>query len=641
MEHNVSLSSRDTLVGFHLPYLVQHAQPTDYNVALKNAAEGYERARQMAAFLFDIVDYESSIPQQFSPQEKKEKYTWDHSDDFPPHLSIIPSVDRVNPFRIFSPLRLVQTLRIISSLWNADNSKLAPGPEQNTMKKLTEWNQERHKEQGWVLKDMFNDPNIGLRNDWYTDAVFSQQFFTGTNPTTITLASDVWIKDFADEAISQGKHGVVTLLTSAPPRSFYVQDFSDLRAKMDTMPEDVLYSCSDGAWRYGCAAVALFYLPPTGKLHPLAIIIDYKGSMAASVTLFNKRVDPADNSVDQANDWPWRYAKTCVLSADWALHEMIIHLNNTHLVEEAVIVAMQRTIPASHIIFQLLEPHWVVTLSLNAMGRHVLVPEVIAPIAGFSASQILRLIRNSFTNFDWKALYVPNDLESRGFPLDQLNDEKFHNYAYARDIKDMWMTLRKFVSSVLGHKYADDEAVAADPHIQDWCDQMRSQSGAGMWKFPQSISTVDDLIDIVTMCIHIAAPQHTAVNYLQQYYQTFVPNKPSALFSPLPTSLSHLESYTESDLMAALPLKAKRQWLLMAQIPYLLSRQVQQDGNIVTYAAKASKNKDPIIAAAGKGLSADLKKLANVFLENSKRLDDQNTAYNVLAPEHLANAIVI
>ncbi|KAL4260589.1 Manganese lipoxygenase [Pleurotus pulmonarius] len=146
---------------------------------------------------------------------------------------------------------------------------------------------------------------------------------------------------------------------------------------------------------------------------------------------------------------------------------------------------------------------------------------------------------------------------------------------------------------------------------------------------------------MVTMCIHIAAAQHTAVNYLQQYYQTFVPNKPSALFSPLPASLSQLESYAESDLMAALPLEAKREWLLMAQIPYLLSRQVEQDGNIVTYAATASKNEDTIIAAAGRELSANLDILASVFLENGRKLDDQNAGYNVLAPDQLAKAIVI
>ncbi|KAF4582409.1 hypothetical protein EYR38_002529 [Pleurotus pulmonarius] len=490
---------------------------------------------------------------------------------------------------------------------------------------------------------MFNEPNIGLRNDWHTDAVFAQQFFTGPNPTTITLASGTWMKRFTEEAASQAKREVAALFRSALPNSFYIQDFSDFRDRMGANPNEELRSEDGTRPRYGCASVTLFYLPPNGKLHPLAIIPDYKGSMAASVTLFNKRVDPADESVDQANDWPWRYAKTCVLSADWALHEMIIHLNNTHLVEEAVIVAVQRTLPDSHIVFRLLEPHWVVTLSLNTLARSVLIPDVIVPIAGFSAPRIFQFVGHAFTNFDWKALYVPTDLESRGFPLEELDGDKFHNYAYAKDIKDMWMVLRKFVSSVLrdGKHYPNDSAVAADAQIQDWCNEMRSEKGAGMKKFPESISTLDDLIDMVTMCIHIAAPQHTAVNYLQQYYQTFVPNKPSALFSPLPTSLSQLESYTESDLMAALPLEAKQEWLLMAQIPYLLSKQVEQDGNIVTYAATASNNEDPIIAAAGRELSADLDNLASVFLENGQKLDDQNAEYNVLAPDQLAKAIVI
>nr|CCV01583.1 lipoxygenase [Pleurotus ostreatus] len=630
---------RSALMNVHLPYMVQYPASADYSTALKHGAEGFDRARQMIGFLFDIMDYESSVPQKLTLEDKKEKYTWNHSDNFPPHLAIIPEDHKLGSHEIFSIVRLVQTLLIVGGI--RFDEGLAPGPQENSMEKLAKWNAKRHQSQGWI-KDMFNEPNIGLRNDWYTDAVFAQQFFTGPNPTTITLASGTWMKRFTEEAASQAKREVVALFRSAPPHSFYVQDFSDFRDRMGANPDEELRS-EDGTPRYGCASVALFYLPPNGKLHPLAIIPDYKGSMAASVTLFNKRVDPADESVDQANDWPWRYAKTCVLSADWAIHEMIIHLNNTHLVQEAVIVAVQRTLPDSHIVFRLLEPHWVVTLSLNALARSVLIPDVIVPIAGFSAPRIFQFVGHAFTNFDWKALYVPTDLESRGFPLDELDGDKFHNYAYAKDIKDMWMALRKFVSSVLrdGKYYPNDSAVAADAQIQDWCNEMRSEKGAGMKKFPKSISTLDDLIDMVTMCIHIAAPQHTAVNYLQQYYQTFVPNKPSALFSPLPTSLSQLESYTESDLMAALPLEAKQEWLLMAQIPYLLSKQVEQDGNIVTYAATASNNEDPIIAAAGRELSADLDNLASVFLENGQKLDDQNAEYNVLAPDQLANAIVI
>ncbi|KAF9491738.1 Lipoxygenase [Pleurotus eryngii] len=336
----------------------------------------------------------------------------------------------------------------------------------------------------------------------------------------------MWMKAFIEKAASQAKREVIALFRS------------------------------DGTW-YGCASVALFYLPPNGKLHLLAIISDYKGSMAASTTLFNKRVDPADESVDQANDWPWRYAKTCVLSADWALQEDIIHLNNTHLVEVVVIVAVQRTLPDSHIVFRLLETHWVVTLSLNALARSVLIPDVIVPIAGFSAPRIIQFVGHAFTNFDWKALYVPTDLESRGLPLDRLDDEKFHNYAYAKkNIKDMWTTLRN--------------AVAADAQIQNWCDEMRSEKGAGMKNFPKSISTPDDLIDM-----------------------TFVPNKRSALFSP-------------RDLMAALPSKARRDF----RTCYLSK---SNNDNIVTYATSASNNEDPIVAAAGRVLSTVLEILTKVF----------------------------
>ncbi|KAJ8701320.1 hypothetical protein PTI98_000121 [Pleurotus ostreatus] len=71
------------------------------NVALKNAAE-------MAAFLFDIVDYESSILQQFSPQEKKEKDSWDHSDAMGRYV-LIPEV--IAPIAGFSASQILRLIR--------------------------------------------------------------------------------------------------------------------------------------------------------------------------------------------------------------------------------------------------------------------------------------------------------------------------------------------------------------------------------------------------------------------------------------------------------------------------------------------------------------------------------------------------
>lgn len=90
------------------------------------------------------------------------------------------------------------------------------------------------------------------------------------------------------------------------------------------------------------------------------------------------------------------------------------------------------------------------------------------------------------------------------------------------------------------------------------------------------------------MCIHIASPQHTAVNYLQNFYQSFVIAKPPALHAPLPTTLQSLQAYNEQDFVKALSIGHQRDWLLSAQIPWSLSFRVADENNLVTYAASIS-----------------------------------------------------
>lgn len=52
-------------------------------------------------------------------------------------------------------------------------------------------------------KDIFDLPNVGDLKDWYSDARFAQQQFTGTNPTTIELVSDFWLQHFIQAAKAQ------------------------------------------------------------------------------------------------------------------------------------------------------------------------------------------------------------------------------------------------------------------------------------------------------------------------------------------------------------------------------------------------------------------------------------------------------
>jgi arachidonate 15-lipoxygenase len=56
--------------------------------------------------------------------------------------------------------------------------------------------------------------------------------------------------------------------------------------------------------------------------------------------------------------WNWRIAKQTVQAADFAWHELVSHLAETHLVIEAVAVATHRRIAEDHPAFRLLTPHF-------------------------------------------------------------------------------------------------------------------------------------------------------------------------------------------------------------------------------------------------------------------------------------------
>lgn len=393
------------------------------------------------------------------------------------------------------------------------------------------------------------------------------------------------------------------------------------------------------AIRYACAPVVIFQLHSDGQLHPLAITLDCRGTLDKSVTIFNRRLTPYDNAkVDEKDDWPWIYAKTCAQTADWARHEIAVHLVETHFIEEVIIVATNRTVPEDHLLFELLRPHWFRTLPLNFAARNVLVPFVIARISGLGPStdpktnRALGLVNWSFKNLNFQERYIPKDLKNRGFDVGGEKGDKYRNYPYASNMFLLWEVIRTFVKSVLGTKYKSDKDVQADPYISDWCHEIQTKGQVPT--FP-SITTMDQLIDAVTMIINIASPQHTAVNYLQDFYYSFIPAKPAALCAPIPTDLKTLQAINETDLTAALPIGTDpenpkwKDWLLSAQLPELLSYKVEERYNLLTYAqslynvnmdrTKAENNKfdSPAIAEAAKSFYSQLLELKKKFKEIS------------------------
>ena len=130
-----------------------------------------------------------------------------------------------------------------------------------------------NKEYRLKKKDIFDESNIGDRSDWYSDATFSQQQFTGVNPTTIALAPPDWIEQFKNAAKAQSNKVMLDLLQSVEASSLYMQDCSYFRKAINVTPDAMMKS--DDGTRFACAAVSLFHLSSTGKLilWPLLSII--------------------------------------------------------------------------------------------------------------------------------------------------------------------------------------------------------------------------------------------------------------------------------------------------------------------------------------------------------------------------------
>jgi hypothetical protein len=630
---------------------------------------------------FDVRGFEPIIPQKRGLAQKQAVYTWSN-DGYPPHL------DSTSPGHDL-PANQKDGAPGVGSIFNVDEKNFVgqialtfgfiipdaidvkgtpfEGP---TLADCENYNREHPSPK----TDIMNGENIGNLVDWYSDARFAQQHFSGVNPSTIQKAQPERVVDYITEAEKQGLGDMKKLLSESS--DLFIQDYSYFREAMPLKEEEPEYKnivpektgplptdklTGKMVARYGCAPVVIFQLHCDGRLHPLAITIDHKGSLEKSITLFNRRLTPdVKAEVDEKDDWAWRYAKTCAQTADWARHEVATHLVDTHMVEEAIIVATNRTIEETHIIYELLSPHWFRTLALNKAARETLVPAVIARLAGFGptidpkTSRVMTLVDWSYKNFNFQDKYIPNDLTKRGFNVESLTEEKYRNYPYATDMYLLWNVIHVFVKTVLGTKYRSDADVQNDRCIGEWCKEI--QTNGQIPSFP-TITTLDQLIDAATMCIHTASPQHTAVNYLQDYYYSFVPAKPPALCTPLPKDLASLQKYTETDLTAALPIGTEgpkwKDWLLAAQLPELLSYKVDNQYNLITYAKSLYnvnkqrtnfENKEwdsKTIKQAAALFYSRLKELDTIFKHVSDRQTEGTVEYKVLQPEVTAVSILI
>lgn len=96
------------------------------------------------------------------------------SDNFPPHLAIIPPADQVGLLGIFNAMRLADTATLfVRIIPDFILKQIHDDPMDDTISAVEARNRTLRSEG----KDIFAQPNNGDRSDWYSDAVFAQQQF--------------------------------------------------------------------------------------------------------------------------------------------------------------------------------------------------------------------------------------------------------------------------------------------------------------------------------------------------------------------------------------------------------------------------------------------------------------------------------
>jgi len=221
-----------------------------------------------------------------------------------------------------------------------------------------------------------------------------------------------------------------------------------------------------------------------------------------------------------------------VRAADFNLHEIGAHLTLCHLFSEAVCVVTHSTLPKQHPLFQLLMPHFYKTLSLNENARALLVPTFIASrLSAYNSDQLFALAKKIFVEFNFEEKYVPNDLKSR-----EVLELPKELYPFAETASSTWAALERYISKFFEHKELNDH-ILQDVYVQRWLTAL----GNVFSGFPK-IAKIQDLVKVVTMVIYTPTHQHSAVNYFQKIYMSYVPSAPGFLKEGIPKDLSTIES---------------------------------------------------------------------------------------------------
>ena len=141
-----------------------------------------------------------------------------------------------------------------------------------------------------------------------------------------------------------------------------------------------------------------------------------------------------------------------------------------------------------------------------------------------------------------------------------------NNFLPRDDAMKLWKAIEEFIDEFVSVTYGSDDDVINDHELAAWVQEMHDdgfpvREGDVDHKFPESITSRDQLVSLLTSIIFDGSCQHAAVNFGQLDIYGFVPNAPSIMRQPPPSSKGVVDL---QYVMNTLPTREQAGWQIAA-----------------------------------------------------------------------------
>ena len=303
----------------------------------------------------------------------------------------------------------------------------------------------------------------------------------------------------------------------------------DMTIFSDLDPQEV----TNGTVRFTPSTMALLEMDGQKNLNPIAAYV----------------VDP--NHINTAQTYTpsspsWIYGLLAVKTSLTVHGIWLGHVYTQHIVTAAMQMAMLNTLPASHIIYQLLAPQSQYTIPFDLLllvGWSTLAP----PTSISDPGKFLTLCNkfsatHEFFSTDPADTLAQLNLAPVDFTDPSIDDQPWNLYPNVQKMLTVWQMTADYVSAVVDAGYATDAAVAADTDLANW---IGAASGPGNVAGLPKVDSKAALKAVVTSILYrITFHGMGRLRSISSPEPSFAPNFPPCLqnttipdpLDPLPTS---------------------------------------------------------------------------------------------------------